>query len=160
MTFAVRPFAESDAPSVADVLFVAAVERAGRLQRVAAFDVPAAARRVVERLREVDPAGGFVVTAAGEVVGVGGTHARGRVATIGPVALLPRHRGHGGGRQLLEACVAAVGGRGVQIRIVEDGADATAIGLGLRGGFRIVTSVLELERSGAPRDAEAPASTP
>jgi ribosomal protein S18 acetylase RimI-like enzyme len=159
MTLAVRPFAEDDAQSAADVLFVAALDRATRTRGPAAFEVPAVARRVVDRFREVDPAGGFVVTAATAVVGMGWTHARGRVATIGPLAVLPRYREHGAGRLLLEACMGAAGARGGQVRMVEDGTDVAAIGLALRCGFRIVTSVLELERLGASPGTEPAAST-
>jgi GNAT superfamily N-acetyltransferase len=142
----VRPFVPRDADPVADVLFVAASDRATRARQPAAFEVPAAARRFVARLLEVDPLGAHVVDADGEVVGVGWTHARGRIATLGPLALLPRHRGQGTGRRLLEACVAAVGERGVQVRVVEDGTETAALGLLLRAGFRIVSSLLELER--------------
>jgi ribosomal protein S18 acetylase RimI-like enzyme len=142
----VRPFLARDAGPVADVLFVAATERARQAGRSGAFEVPAAARRLVERLLEVDPMGAHVVDADGEVVGVGWTHARGRIATLGPLALLPRQRGQGLGRRLLETCVAAVGERGVQVRVVEDGTDAAALGCFLRAGFRIVTSLVELER--------------
>jgi hypothetical protein len=87
-----------------------------------------------------------VVDADGEVVGVGWTHARGRIATLGPLALLARQRDQGTGRRLLEACVATVGERGVQIRCVENPTDAAALGLLLHAGFRIVGSLLELER--------------
>jgi GNAT superfamily N-acetyltransferase len=142
----VRPFTVRDAGAVADVLFVAAA---------AAFAVPAAARRFVERLLAIDPVGGQVLDEDGEVVGVGWIHPRGRVATIGPLAVFPRHRGRGHGRQLLEACVAAVGERGVQVRMLEDGTDATTLGLAFRCGFRVVTSVLELEAAGSRWTAPA-----
>jgi len=155
VAIAVRPFLARDAGPVADVLFVAATERAARTRQAAAFELPAAARRFVERLLEVDPMGAHVVDADGEVVGVGWTHARGRIATLGPLAVVPRHRGHGVGRRLLETCIAAVGERGVQVRLVEDGADVGALGLLLRVGFRVVTSLLELERplAGGPDTA-------
>lgn len=146
MSISVRPFVSRDADPVADVLFVAAVTRAARMQRPAAFEMPAAARRFVARLLEIDPLGAHVADADGEVVGVGWTHARGRIATLGPLAVLPRYRDQGTGRRLLEACTAAVGERGVQVRLVEDGTDAAALGLLLATGFRIVTSLLELER--------------
>jgi GNAT superfamily N-acetyltransferase len=149
MPLLVRPCVEADGPAVCDVLFAAALERAVRAGRPAPFDAPAAARAALERLRAADPEGGVVAMAGGDVVGAGWTHARGRVATIGPVLLLPRWRGLGGGRQLLAACVAAAGMRGVQVRLVEDAADPAAVGLALRGGFRVVTTVLELERSRA-----------
>jgi ribosomal protein S18 acetylase RimI-like enzyme len=152
----VRPFAARDADPAADVLFVAAAERARRTRHPAAFEVPAAARRFVAWLLEIDPMGAHVVDADGEVVGVGWTHARGRIATLGPLAVLPRYRGQGTGRRLLETCAAALGERGVQMRLVEDGADAAALGLLLRTGFRIVTSLLELERPLAPGAEVAP----
>jgi len=142
----IRPFVARDAGPSADVLFVAAAERAARTRQAPAFELPAGARRFVERLLEVDPMGAHVVDADGEVVGVGWTHARGRIATLGPLAILPRHRGHGVGRRLLETCVAAVGERGVQVRLVEDGTDVAALGLLLRSGFRIASGLLELER--------------
>ena len=154
MALAVRPFAARDAGPAGDVLFVAAAERAARTRQAPAFEVPAVARRFVERLLEVDPMGAHVVDADGEVVGVGWTHPRGRIATLGSLAVLPRHRGHGVGRRLLETCVTAVGGRGVQVRVIEDGTDVAALGLLLRAGFRVASGLLELER---PLDAAAPA---
>jgi GNAT superfamily N-acetyltransferase len=146
VALAVRPLVARDAGPVADVLFVAAAERAARMRQAPAFEMPAAARRFVDRLLEVDPMGAHVVDADGEVVGVGWTHARGRIATLGPLALLPRHRGHGVGRRLLETCVAAAGERGVQVRVVEDGTDVVALGLFLRAGFRVASGLFELER--------------
>lgn len=156
MDATIRPFVARDAGPVADVLFVAAWARAAGTRRPPAFAAPAAARRFVERLLEVDPLGAQVADAGGEVVGVGWTHGRGRIAALGPLALVPDHRGRGIGRRLLERCLAAVGDRGVQVRMLEDGADATALGVALRTGFRVVASVLDLERPEGTGPAPAP----
>jgi|SRR5688572_2934672 len=147
MAVAVRPFAIRDTSPVGDVLFVAARERAAHTGRPPAFDVPAAARRFVQRLLEVDPVGAHVAESEGEVVAVGWVHPRGRVATLGPLAVLPGQRGHGVGTRVLNACLTSVGERGVQVRVVEDGGDAAMMGLLFHHGFRVATSVLELERA-------------
>jgi GNAT superfamily N-acetyltransferase len=146
VTIAVRPLAARDTAAAADVLFVSALARAAHGHGHAAFEVPAEARRFVERLLEADPMSAHVVDAGGEVVGVGWTHGRGRIATLGPLAVLPRHRGQGIGGRLLESCMASFGERGVQVRVVEEGGDAAALALYLHGGFRVVGAVLELER--------------
>jgi ribosomal protein S18 acetylase RimI-like enzyme len=146
VAIAVRPLAARDAGPAADVLFVAATARAARTGGVPAFDVPAEARRFVERLLVVDPMGAQVVDDDGEVIGVGWTHGRGRIATLGPLAVLPRRRGQGIGRQLLDACVASLGERGVQLRLVENAADAPSVAFYLRCGFRVVGALLEMER--------------
>jgi GNAT superfamily N-acetyltransferase len=134
----VRPLAPRDLTGAAEVLFVA---------RPGAFELPADARRTIERLLELDPVGGRLVCEDEQVVALGWAHPRGRVATIGPVVVLPRRRGRGLGRQVLDACLAATGERGVQVRMLEDAADAAAVGLALRAGFRVVTTVLEMERA-------------
>jgi len=142
----VRPFTSRDLAAAADVLFVVAAEHGGRAARPPAFEMPADARRAIERLLEIDPIGGQVVEDDGRIAALGWAHPRGRVATIGPVAVLPRRRGRGLGRLVLDACLAAVGERGVQVRMLEDAADPAAVGLALRAGFRVVTAVLEMER--------------
>jgi GNAT superfamily N-acetyltransferase len=142
----VRPFAPRDLNAAAEVLFVVAAEHGGRGGRVPAFEVPADARRTIERLLELDPIGGQLAEDDGRIVALGWAHPRGRVATIGPVAVLPQRRGRGLGRLVLDACLAGVGERGVQVRMLEDAADAPAVGLALRAGFRVVTAVLEMER--------------
>lgn len=156
MAVAIRPFAARDAGAVADVLFVATCARAAARGGAPELEVPAEARRFVERLLEVDPMGGHVAECDGEVVGAGWTHGRGRVAGLGPLAVLPRHRGQGLGRRLLEACMAALGGRGAQVRVVEDAADTAALGFFVRAGFRVVSAVFELERPLAAGTAVAP----
>ena len=143
----IRPLATRDVGAAADVLFVAAYERALGARRTPAFDAPEAARRFVQRLLEVDPMTAQVAEDDGAVVGVAWTHPRGRVATVGPLAVLPAARGRGVGRTLLDASLRALGERGVQVRLLEDAADRAAVGLALRAGFRVVAPVLELERS-------------
>jgi ribosomal protein S18 acetylase RimI-like enzyme len=155
MTIAVRPLVARDAAPAADVLFVAAMARAADGCGQPAFEVPAEARRFVERLLEADPMSAQAADADGQLVGVGWTHGRGRIATLGPLAVLPRHRGQGIGRRLLESCMASFGERGVQVRLVEEAGDAAALALYLRAGFRAIGAVLELERP-----LEAGASVP
>ncbi|HWP65644.1 MAG TPA: hypothetical protein VNO26_07015, partial [Candidatus Limnocylindria bacterium] len=60
MAVAIRPFAARDAGAVADVLFVATCARAAARGGAPELEVPAEARRFVERLLEVDPMGGHV----------------------------------------------------------------------------------------------------
>jgi acetyltransferase (GNAT) family protein len=103
-------------------------------------------RALVRALLAADPIGGFVAEDdAGHVVGHAWVHPRGRVATIGPIAVEPAAQRRGAGRALLERCLAAVGPRATQVRLVQDAFDVGSLALYLSEGFRIVAPLLELE---------------
>jgi len=133
------------------------VERVGDLNFVAFYRVavahglppgvgtPAESRGYIRHLLALDPLGGTLAEEDGEVLGVSWVHARGPVATIGPLAVDPRAQGRGIGRRLLERAV-ELGGRGVpQVRLVHESYNAQALGLYLRAGFRVVAPLLDLE---------------
>jgi len=118
---------------------------------------PADARGYVRHLLTFDPLGGLVAEVDGEVVGMAWLHARGPVATLGPLAVDPDMQGRGIGRALLARCIELAGPRVPQLRLVHESYNAASLGLYLRAGFRVVAPLVELEL--AP-DVRAGAVTP
>jgi hypothetical protein len=140
---------ERDAERAGDVGFVASYRSALTHGVSPAVNAPGGSRGYIRQLLALDPLGGVVAEEDGEIVGVGWVHRRGPVATIGPLAVDPRAQGRGIGRRLLERCLEVAGPGVPQVRLVQDGHDAGALGLCLRTGFRVVAPLLALERPAA-----------
>ena len=120
---------------------------------------PADARGYVRHLLTFDPLGGLVAEVDGEVVGMAWLHARGPVATLGPLAVDPDMQGRGIGRALLARCIELAGPRVPQLRLVHESYNAASLGLYLRAGFRVVAPLVELElASGLRAGAVTPSS--
>ncbi len=151
----VRPIAPADVDAVAEVDFAAFHEVALRHGMTPVVSAVRDSRAYVRRLHEVDPLGGFVAEDGGRVVGHAWVHARGPIATVGPVAVEPALQRRGIGRALLKQCIQAAGPRATQVRLVHESFNTASLGLYLSEGFRIVAPVLELVL-----DAAAPAPTP
>ncbi len=141
----VRPLEERDVDRAGDVNFTAFYDVALRHGMPPTVTTPADSRSYVRHLLGFDGMGGLVACLDGEVVGMAWVHPRGAVATVGPVAVEPHAQGRGIGRALLERCIEVAGTRVPQIRLVHESYNATALALYLRLGFRVVTSLLELE---------------
>jgi ribosomal protein S18 acetylase RimI-like enzyme len=141
-----RPVESRDVERAGDVNFVAFYRVALEHGLAPAVSSPAESHRYLRHLLGFDPLGGVVAEEDGHVVGVAWVHARGPVATIGPVAVDPRVQGRGIGRRLVERCL-EIAGRGVaQVRLVQESHNLRSLGLYLRLGFRVVAPLLELER--------------
>ena len=137
--------------------FLAFYEVALRHAQPPVVRTPADARGYVRHLLAFDPLGGLVAEVDGEVVGMAWLHARGPVATLGPLAVDPDMQGRGIGRALLARCIELAGPRVPQLRLVHESYNAASLGLYLRAGFRVVAPLVELEL--AP-DVRAGAVTP
>jgi ribosomal protein S18 acetylase RimI-like enzyme len=145
-----RPLREPDLERAADVNFVAFYRAAVAHGVPPMVTAPSESRRYLRHLLAVDPLGGLVAEDAGEVVGLAWVHARGPVATIGPLAVDPRVQGRGIGRQLLERAIELAGPGVPQVRLVHESFNAAALGLYLRSGFRVIAPLLCLERPARP----------
>jgi ribosomal protein S18 acetylase RimI-like enzyme len=151
-----RPAQERDLERAGDVNFLAFYHSALTHGLPSGVSAPAESRRYLRWLLAFDPLGGVVAEEDGDVVGVAWVHPRGPVATIGPVAVEPRHQGRGIGRQLVERCV-EVAGRGVpQVRLVQESYNTRSLALYLRAGFRVVAPLLDLELRGPLAAPPAP----
>lgn len=140
-----RSIASEERAAAAEVLFVALYEVALRHGVRPTLQDLDDARDYVSHLFAFDPLSGVLGELDGHPVAVGWLHSRGSVATIGPLAVVPALQGQGLGHHLLGHLAEAAGRRVSQIRLVQDAFDDASMGLFLRGGFRIVSSVLELE---------------
>lgn len=140
-----RAVEERDLEAAGDVNFVAFYAIALAHGLPSTVSTPAESRSYLRYLLALDPLGGIVAEERGEVVGIGWVHRRGPVATIGPLAVLPRCQGRGIGRRLLERCIEAAGGGVLQVRLVQDSVNTVSLGLYLRAGFRVVAPILECE---------------
>ena len=125
--------------------FLAFYEVALRHTQPPVVRTPADARGYVRHLLAFDPLGGLVAEVDGEVVGMAWLHARGPVATLGPLAVDPDMQGRGIGRALLARCIELAGPRVPQLRLVQESYNAASLGLYLRAGFRVVAPLVELE---------------
>ncbi len=143
-----RAFLERDLDAAGDANFVAFYDVALRHGLPSTVGSPTESRSYLRYLLAIDPLGGIVAEERGEVVGLGWAHRRGPVATIGPLAVVPRAQGRGIGRRLLERCIEAAGTGVLQVRLVQDSFNTTSLGLYLRTGFRVVAPVLECELRG------------
>ena len=155
----VRPLAPADVDAVAEVDFAAFQDVALRHGLTPVVGAVRDSRAYVRRLLEVDPLGGFVAEEGGRVVGHAWVHARGPIATVGPLAVEPAFQRRGIGRALLAQCLQAGGRRVTQVRLVQESFNVAALGLYLSAGFRIVAPVLELVLdAGPPASPAAPPS--
>jgi GNAT superfamily N-acetyltransferase len=155
----IRPAEPRDVERAGDVNFVAFYRAALVHGLPPVVTTPAESRRYIRYLLDFDPLGGLVAEEDDDVIGVAWLHPRGAVATVGPVAVEPRHQGRGVGRRLLERLI-EIAGKGVpQIRLVQESYNAASLALYLRTGFRVVAPLLELE---LPADVAvaAPRATP
>jgi ribosomal protein S18 acetylase RimI-like enzyme len=156
---AIRPAEPRDVERAGDVNFVAFYRAALAHGLPPVVTTPAESRRYIRYLLDFDPLGGLVAEEDDDVIGVAWLHPRGAVATVGPVAVEPRHQGRGIGRRLLERLI-EIAGKGVpQIRLVQESYNAASLALYLRTGFRVVAPLIELE---LPPDVAvaAPRATP
>jgi ribosomal protein S18 acetylase RimI-like enzyme len=151
----VRPLAPADVDAVAEVDFAAFQDVALRHGLTPVVSAVRDSRAYVRRLHEVDPLGGFVADEAGRIVGHAWVHARGPIATVGPIAVEPAFQRRGIGRALLRQCIQSAGPRATQVRLVHESYNTASLGLYLSEGFRIVAPVLELVL-----DAASPGPTP
>jgi ribosomal protein S18 acetylase RimI-like enzyme len=138
----VRPAEERDLDAAGDVNFLAFYDLALRHGQQPTIAAPADSRGYLRYLAGVDPLGGLVAEADGEIIGVAWVHVRGPVTTIGPLAVHPQAQGRGVGRRLLARALEAAGGG--QARLVHESFNAAALGLYLRLGFRVVAPLVEL----------------
>jgi len=132
------------------------VERAGEVNFLAFYHsalthglrpnvgTPGESARYLRYLLSFDPQGGVVAEREGDIVGVAWVHARGPVATLGPIAVDPRVQGQGIGRQLVNRCLEVARGA-AQVRLVQESYNTTSLGLYLRTGFRVVAPLLDLD---------------
>jgi ribosomal protein S18 acetylase RimI-like enzyme len=147
----VRPLVADDVDAAAEADFAAFLDIAARHGQPPVVTAVRDARANLRRLLAADPLGGFVAEEDGHVVGHAWVHARGPIATVGPIAVEPGRQGHGTGRALLARCLEAAGPRATQVRLVQESVNLRALALYLRAGFRVVAPVVELElRAGAP----------
>jgi predicted N-acetyltransferase YhbS len=146
----VRPLVPADVDAVAEVDFAAFHDVALRHGMTPLVSAVRDSRAYVRRLLEVDPLGGFVADDDGRVVGHAWVHARGPIATVGPIAVEPSVQRRGIGRALLARCIQAVGPRTTQLRLVQESFNVASLGLYLSEGFRIVAPLLELVLDVAP----------
>jgi predicted N-acetyltransferase YhbS len=140
----VRPLAPADVDAVAEVDFAAFQDVALRHGQPPLVSAVRDSRAYARRLLEVDPLGGFVAEDAGRIVGHAWVHARGPIATVGPIAVEPGLQRRGIGRSLLRQCVQASGPRATQVRLVHESYNTASLTLYLSEGFRIVAPILEL----------------
>jgi predicted N-acetyltransferase YhbS len=157
----VRPLAAADVDAVAEVDFAAFQDVALRHGQTPLVAAVRDSRFYVRRLLDADPLGGFVAEDRGTIVGHAWVHARGPIATVGPIAVEPRVQGRGVGRALLERCLEAAGPRVSQVRLVQESFNVRSLGFYLAAGFRIAAPVVELELAPATVVAatEPPAGT-
>ncbi len=141
----IRPAEPRDVDAAGEVNFLAFYRTALEHGMAPVVSTPAESRRYVRHLLDFDPLGGIVAEEDDRLVGVAWLHPRGAVATVGPIAVDPRHQGRGIGRRLIERLV-EVAGKGVpQVRLVHECFNTASLGLYLRTGFRVVAPLLELE---------------
>ena len=139
----IRAVEDRDLDRVGDVAFVASYHLALAHGLPPGMTSPADARAYVRRLHATDPSGGVLAEVEGEVLGLGWVHPRGPVATLGPLAVDPAWQGRGVGRRLLERCIEIAGAGLPQVRVVHESFDATALGLFLHAGFRVVVPLVD-----------------
>jgi predicted N-acetyltransferase YhbS len=151
----VRPLAPADVEAVAEVDFAAFHDVALRHGLTPLVSAVRDSRAYVRRLLEADPLGGFVAEEDGCVVGHAWVHARGPIATVGPIAVEPSVQRHGIGRALLVHCIRAAGPRTSQLRLVHESFNVASLGLYFSEGFRIVAPLLELVLESDPLPAAA-----
>jgi ribosomal protein S18 acetylase RimI-like enzyme len=141
----IRPAEPRDVERAGDVNFLAFYQTALSHGVPPVVTTPGESRRYIRYLLDFDPFGGVVAEEDGDLVAVAWLHARGAVATIGPLAVDPRVQGRGIGRRVLERLI-EVAGKGVpQIRLVQESYNVASLGLYLRAGFRVVTPLLDLQ---------------
>ena len=148
----IRPLAPADVDAVAEADFAAFQDVALRHGMTPVVRSVHESRTIVRGLLAADPLGGFVAEDAGRVVGHAWVHARGPIATIGPIAVEPASQRRGIGRALLAQCVHVPGSRATQVRLVHESFNVGSLQLYFSEGFRIVAPLLELTLA-----AEAPA---
>ncbi|MBC3193279.1 GNAT family N-acetyltransferase [Pseudonocardia sp. C8] len=133
----VRAATEDDADAMARV--IAAVAEEGTIGAEAPVDVDARAQWYRDAFAKAGAGGLWVLEDDGEVVGTAGAQEMGVPGVLGlGMALLPRARGRGGGRALLDAIVehARTGGmHKVELEVWTD--NARAIALYARAGFQV-----------------------
>jgi predicted N-acetyltransferase YhbS len=134
---------EYDLAAVAEVVWASMVDRACAAGVESALPDPELARARIRHLLDVDPSTGMLAELGGRVVAVGWVHPRGRVATIGLLAVRPMSRGMGLGAAMLARLAEAVGPRNAQLRHLHDGLSAVGLVTCLQAGFRVVAPVLE-----------------
>lgn len=139
-----RDAAPPDVATVAELLFAASYHDALRADLTPPLEDLATAEALVASLLRVDPRGGIVATVDDDVVGVGWTHLRGRVAALGPIAVVPRWRGRDVGTTVLRALLDRAGRGAAQVRMLDSGLDRAGLAIGLRAGFRVAGPVLVL----------------
>lgn len=152
----IRPLVAADVDATAEIDFAAWQDVALRHGSAPIVAAVRESRDEVRRLLDGDPLGGFVAEEGGRVVGHAWVHARGPIATVGPIAVEPPSQRRGIGRALLTHCLQAAGPRASQVRLTTDAAHLGVFDLMLQAGFRVVAPVLELVRDIAPT-ASAPA---
>src|SRR3972149_6024256 len=99
----VKPMRREDVPAAGKIFYQAfnrAFAEAGRSKPI--VDQKAGVARVAELLR-IDPEGCLVARYKNRTVGFGCIHLRGKVGSIGPVAIHPRYQDLDIGRELMEA---------------------------------------------------------
>jgi ribosomal protein S18 acetylase RimI-like enzyme len=140
----IRPLAAADVDAVAEADFAAFQDVALRHGVPPVVRAAHESRAIVRRLLAADPLGGFVADDGGRVVGHAWVHARGPIATIGPLAVEPASQRRGIGRALLGQCLQQAGSRATQVRLVHESFNTVSLNLYLSEGFRIVAPILEL----------------
>jgi len=152
----IRPLVPADVDAVAEADFAAWQDAALRHGTTPVAAAVRDSREAVRRLLEGDPLGGIVAEEGGRIVGHAWVHARGPIATVGPIAVEPPSQRRGAGRALLAQCLQAAGPRASQVRLVADAAYLGAFELFLQSGFRVVAPVLELVRAGTASGTTPP----
>src|SRR6266436_2747991 len=104
----VRPLASTDVDGVAEADFAAFQDVALRHGVPPVVEAVRDSRAYLRRLLEADPLGGFVAEEGGRIVGHAWVHARGPIATVGPLAVEPSRQRRGIGRALLARCLQAL----------------------------------------------------
>lgn len=144
----VKPMRREDVPAAGKIFYQAfnrAFAEAGRSKPI--VDQKAGVARVAELLR-IDPEGCLVARYKNRTVGFGCIHLRGKVGSIGPVAIHPRYQDLDIGRELMEALM-DIGRECESLRLSQNAFHVPSFALYLKLGFRAVECGLMMGAKGA-----------